>query len=119
MLEKVQRGELEDEVFANASISPAALIREILNGPPACYLLSGYRGAGKSTYIKALERQANKEAPDKIIFVAVDFSRHNKNMNLFRWLIRCLYEAINPPCAIPFHRRPLVHQKSPPRQWLS
>jgi hypothetical protein len=95
-LEQIQRGDLEDNVFANASISPAALIREILNGPPACYLLSGYRGAGKSTYIKALERQASKEASDAIIFVSVDFSRHNKNMNLFRWLIRCLYEAIEP-----------------------
>src|SRR5260221_1537737 len=95
-LEQIQRGDLDDEVFANASISPGALIREILNGPPACYLLSGYRGAGKSTYIKALERLASKEASDAIIFVSVDFSRHNKNMNLFRWLIRCLYEAIEP-----------------------
>lgn len=93
-LEQIQSGDLQDELFANASIAPAALLREILSGPAACYLLSGYRGAGKSTYIGELQRQAKKTASNEIIFVSVDFSRHSKNMNLFRWLIRCLYEGV-------------------------
>src|SRR3989344_9411640 len=78
------------------------LTQDIFNGNPTCYLVSGYRGAGKSSFIKRIESIINerqksissggkKEKEKEIVFVPVNFSKYQSQTFLLRKLIRGLY----------------------------
>jgi len=95
LLSEFQRGKIEERGLSNANLSARSLMLDLVNSPGSCYLLSGYRGAGKTTYIKLVE-MLSKEAPaKKMVFVHVDLSRYKEKGNLFRWLIRELYLSIS------------------------
>lgn len=83
------------------------LIQDIQNGTPTCYLISGYRGAGKSSFIRKIEfdikAQNNKANPSEnnsdipikeIVFVHTNFSKYHNQTYLLRKLIRGLYLQI-------------------------
>lgn len=89
------------------------LIQDIFNGTPTCYLISGYRGAGKSSFIESIktiidkrqesikdknlakENNKDKEKKDEIrkeiVFVTTNFSKYQSQTYLLRKLIRGLY----------------------------
>jgi len=95
LLSKLQNGETGEELLSNASVSPSALKLDLMQGPGICYLLSGYRGAGKTTYINEVENLIKAEPDQRVAFVHVDFSRYREKGKLFRWLIRELYLAVS------------------------
>ena len=92
-------------------------IQDIKNGPATCYFISGYRGAGKSSFINRIKAEFEKpnteetkdiwtkfktwlqqlvkkpknEEFEEVVFVNVNFSRYHNQTNLLRKLIRGLY----------------------------
>jgi hypothetical protein len=104
------------ELFTPAHPSTDDLIKDIKYGTSTCYLISGYRGAGKSSFIKRIEykikekeitkpeetnkqNQKNKKEEQQIkhsevVFVHVNFSKYHNQTFLLRKLIRGLYLQI-------------------------
>jgi hypothetical protein len=74
------------------------LVQDIKFGKPTCYLISGYRGAGKSSFIKKVESEIeakkNPSENKKIVFVHTNFSRYKSQDYLLRKLIRGLYQNL-------------------------
>lgn len=80
------------------------IVNDIFNGQPTCYLISGYRGAGKTSFIKKVEKdlQTKIESQKELnntkfkhtIFVYTNFSRYESQTYLLRKLIRGLYFSI-------------------------
>lgn len=75
------------------------LVYEILYGWPTCYLVSGYRGAGKTSFLKKVEEKckqenARKENAKKLLFVYSNFSRFENRTNFLRKIIRDLKETL-------------------------
>jgi Cdc6-like AAA superfamily ATPase len=66
------------------------LVQDIINGNPTCYLVSGYRGAGKSSFIKKLEIETNKR-DKKVLFIYLNFAKYENRSIVLRKLIRTLY----------------------------
>src|SRR6266498_2567872 len=84
-------------LFTTINKSAGDLIEDIVNGNPTCYLVSGYRGAGKSSFIKQIETEIKKIKPlddNEIVFVYTNFSGYSDQTFLLRKLIRGLYQAI-------------------------
>jgi hypothetical protein len=84
-------------LFSSINKSTNDLIEDIVNGNPTCYLVSGYRGAGKSSFIKQVEAEIQKIQPilkKEIVFVYTNFSAYNDQTFFLRKLIRGLYHAI-------------------------
>ncbi len=92
------------DLFTSTNYGSKDLIQDIKNGTPTCYLISGYRGAGKSSFIRKLEFEIkeqkdeavtleNKKAIKKkeIVFVHTNFSKYHNQTYLLRKLIRGLY----------------------------
>lgn len=69
------------------------LVQDIQNGAPTCYLVSGYRGAGKSSFIKKVEYDI--KVNNKIIFVHTSFAKYQSKNYLLRKLIRGLYQNLS------------------------
>src|SRR5258708_1378865 len=90
---RLQKGDLDEKFLSNADTSLSELASSLKHGPAICCLISGYRGAGKTSLIRCLKNIIQKES-DKTVFVHVDFSRYRDKANLFRWLIRELYLAL-------------------------
>ena len=53
--------DLNKDLFSTPHPSTSDLISDIKNGTPTCYLVSGYRGAGKSSFIKRVEQRIKEE----------------------------------------------------------
>lgn len=98
-----------DELFLFDQGFIRDLVQDIKFGNPTCYLVSGYRGAGKSSFIKKVETEIKnskgttlddgKNKPEevrkkKIIFVHTNFSRYQNQTFLLRKLIRGLYQNL-------------------------
>jgi len=66
------------------------LTQDIINGHKTCYLISGYRGSGKSSLIKKLELEV-KKSDHKFLFVYLNFAKHEPRSILLRKLIRNFY----------------------------
>jgi len=96
------------ELFATGHKEFKNLVQDIKNGNPTCYLISGYRGAGKSSFIKRIEteienelkkekseeakkNQADASSAKEIIFVYTNFGKYHNQSHLLRKLIRGLY----------------------------
>jgi hypothetical protein len=47
-----------DELVTNYSENSDDLVSDIVLAPPTCYLISGYRGAGKSSFINRIKAKA-------------------------------------------------------------
>ncbi|OUA54591.1 ATP-binding protein [Bacillus thuringiensis] len=70
------------------------LVLEIVNGNPASFLISGYRGAGKTSFInKVKERCVQKES--NILFISLNFGKYEEFSLILRKIIREVYLAID------------------------
>lgn len=79
------------------------LLNDLSLGSPTCYLVSGYRGVGKTSLIKKVEDQLSSrlnEGTDRqsqepeIVFVHTSFARYETRTHIVRRLIRELYLKI-------------------------
>ena len=90
--------ESNKNLFTPPHPSSEDLIQDIKNGTPTCYLISGYRGAGKSSFIKRIEHRVKDNSKTtnsvEVIFVHINFSRYQSQTFLLRKLIRGLYLEI-------------------------
>ncbi|MBL0742631.1 ATP-binding protein [Chryseolinea lacunae] len=65
-------------------------VHDLVHGNPTCYLISGYRGVGKSSFIKKLEEEAKGKSTNSL-FVYLNFAKHEPKSILLRKLIRNFY----------------------------
>lgn len=72
------------------------IVNDLKNGTPTCYLISGYRGAGKSSFVRRVESKA-KDDTGSILFVHVNFTKYKSQSYLLRKLIRAIYHALSDP----------------------
>jgi len=85
------------DLFVSDNEDLQLLIQDLENGSPTCYLISGYRGAGKSSFVKKMEelihaKDKTEESDCKeIVFVYSYFSKYHSQSHLLRKLIRGLY----------------------------
>lgn len=105
------RSDSFEELVINNDTSSEDLVSDILLGKPTCYLISGYRGSGKSTFINRIKNKAeerNKKSPNQVsanneeeskrpelVFIPMNFSRHHEQGDLLRRMIRALYLNVN------------------------
>lgn len=68
------------------------LKQQLLFGNKSCFLISGYRGTGKTTLIRRLE---DKIKDDNIIFVYLNFSKYENYSMVLRKLIREIYLTLS------------------------
>ncbi|XEC96598.1 P-loop NTPase fold protein [Paenibacillus tarimensis] len=80
-------------VFDNKELI-SQIKQEILNGTPTCYLVSGYRGVGKTSFIKRVE-QETKEENSQIVFIKLNISKYEDYSMLLRKIIREVYLSIS------------------------
>ncbi|BDG48334.1 ATP-binding protein [Parageobacillus sp. KH3-4] len=77
----------DDELFEQ-------IVLEIVNGNPASFLISGYRGAGKTSFInKVKEKCLQKDS--NILFVSLNFGKYEEFSLILRKIIREVYLAID------------------------
>jgi len=88
-----------DDMFSFDSSQISDAVCHISNGNPSCYLVSGYRGAGKSSFLRRLEREfkesKTQKSEDKVLFVHTSFAKYDNQSYLIRKLIRELFLKIN------------------------
>ena len=75
------------------------LVSELLYASPTCYLVSGYRGAGKTSFIKRVQQLCQEqfrktEQTKGMIFVYSSFSRFENKTIFLRKIIRDLHETV-------------------------
>lgn len=64
-----------------------------LQGPnPTCYMVTGYRGTGKSSLINRIYNSTDKQS---VLFVTSNFSRYDDRKSLLRKLFRDLYLEVD------------------------
>ncbi|MFF2912031.1 P-loop NTPase fold protein [Paenibacillus sp. NPDC057934] len=68
-------------------------MQDLIYATPACYLISGYRGAGKSSFINKLDGII-KQTNSKMCFVKVNIPKYEGYNILLRKLIRSIYISI-------------------------
>lgn len=78
------------ELFTFSSTDTADFVNDILNGKPTSYLVSGYRGAGKSSFVKKLEQDVRKKSSQSL-FIHLNFAKYEERTIVLRKLIRNLY----------------------------
>lgn len=82
--------ESNKNLFEYTTSDTEGFVLDIINGTPSSYLISGYRGAGKSSFIRKLEADI-KEKDENILFVYLNFAKHEKRSILLRKMIRNFY----------------------------
>jgi hypothetical protein len=100
----------EDEWAQFLEEKVGSLANEIVNGNNTCYLVSGYRGVGKTSFIlqvkekaeklldekKAMQDKVKLADPEKIpelLFVLTNFAKYENQKSLLRRMIRDLYQV--------------------------
>lgn len=69
------------------------IVSDIRFGNPTCYLISGYRGAGKSSFVRKVESVAIADN-NSTLFVHVNFTKYKSQNYLLRKLIRAIYQSL-------------------------
>ena len=69
-------------------------IDSINAGNHTCYLVSGYRGVGKTSFIRKVEN-ALTDIKSDIVFVHVNFATFKSQSHLIRRLIRALFLKVD------------------------
>ncbi|MEW9576540.1 P-loop NTPase fold protein [Bacillus toyonensis] len=70
------------------------IVLEIVNGNPASFLISGYRGAGKTSFInKIKEKCVQKDS--SVLFISLNFGKYEEFSLILRKIIREVYLAID------------------------
>lgn len=84
--------------------SHLGLKEEIIYGAPSCFIITGYRGVGKTSFVhhlrKEIEDEYKKKEKDdakgeKILFVSCNFVNGDTKENILRKLIRQLVSSSN------------------------
>ena len=68
------------------------IITEISQGNPTCFLVSGYRGVGKTSFIKKIESYLDKKNSTKFIYL--NLSKYSEYSIILRNIIRSIYLAL-------------------------
>lgn len=81
------------EVFLPFTEDGSNLVNDLLYGKETCYLVTGYRGSGKTSYINLIQEKlaALKSGDRRIVFITINFSSLQSHTHIFRRLIRRLY----------------------------
>lgn len=82
--------ELNKSIFRFVPSDTKDFVNDLLNGNPTCYLISGYRGAGKSSFVKKVESEVKSKLANSL-FVHLNFAKHEPRTILLRKLIRNFY----------------------------
>lgn len=64
------------------------LKQQIVNGNSSCILISGYRGVGKTTFVRMIEKQMDKK---QVLFIPINLSKYESYSFILRKLIRKIY----------------------------
>ncbi|WP_233880203.1 P-loop NTPase fold protein [Virgibacillus halodenitrificans] len=78
-------------------VNKISLIKELKHGNPSSFIISGYRGAGKTSYINYvedlidIENKNKKKSEEHILFIKCNFSKEESKTNILRKLIRNLW----------------------------
>ena len=100
----------EDEWLPYQEDNVSSLANEIVNGNNTCYLVSGYRGVGKTSFILQVREKAERLLEEKrsaqaalkqpssekipvSLFVLTNFARYENQKSLLRRMIRDLYQV--------------------------
>lgn len=78
-------------------LSLKSLADELINSNPTSLMISGFRGAGKTSFIERIEELLkHKQTRDKrpTVFVKLNFSKYEEHRYVIRKLIRNLYLSI-------------------------
>ncbi|SEB14379.1 ATP-binding protein [Bacillus nitratireducens] len=70
------------------------LALEITQGTATSFLISGYRGVGKTSFINKIKEQAVKEN-DNMLFVSLNFGKYEEFSLILRKIIREVYLSID------------------------
>lgn len=100
----INTGKLTDAPYDEKSTFPfsfdenvvAEMVEDIVEGTPTCYLISGYRGAGKSSFVRRVET-ATVSKCSKTFFIHLNFTKYKYQTYLLRKLIRALYQSLTSP----------------------
>ncbi|MCQ4696790.1 hypothetical protein NE452_04580 [Paeniclostridium sordellii] len=87
--EKLSYGSEEDNLDNDIHKIKEQLKSHINSANNYCFLMSGYRGVGKTTIIEDLKNEIDSE---KNIFVNINISKYEQHHFIMRKLIRSLYE---------------------------
>lgn len=81
-------------VFTFPNTELDELVQDLIHGNRTCYLISGYRGAGKSSYIKKLQNELKTQTVSSEanhLFVELNFAKYEERSIVLRKLIRTFY----------------------------
>ncbi|MEC1071396.1 P-loop NTPase fold protein [Priestia megaterium] len=70
------------------------ITQEIINGNPTSFLVSGYRGVGKTSFINKVEQEIKKEHKTNHLFIKINLPKYQENSLLLRKIIREVYFSI-------------------------
>lgn len=76
-------------LFENTNIINQ-MVQEVDHGSPTSYLISGYRGSGKTSFIKKVEQNLTN-IESKALFIKLDFPKYENYSLLLRKIIREVY----------------------------
>ena len=66
--------------------------QQLVHGNNLCYLVSGYRGTGKTSLIRSIEKKLSDQ--DNVVFMHMNFSKYEEYSLVLRKLIRETYLAL-------------------------
>ncbi|WP_214701375.1 P-loop NTPase fold protein [Exiguobacterium sp. s57] len=109
MIIKVDLSKITDSPINNSNVKESnsfqKLKMELLQGSPTSYLVSGYRGVGKTSFINTLVQEINSEIKEKNsntnqnklekLFVNLKVSKYKDFSLIIRSLIREIYLSID------------------------
>ncbi len=76
-------------IFSSTDIND--FVSDLTTGLPTCYLVSGYRGSGKSSFVKKVQETITDK---QVIFVYSSFAKYKSHSYVLRKLIRGLYLSL-------------------------
>ncbi|MED5247474.1 ATP-binding protein [Priestia sp. LL-8] len=69
--------------------------QEILHGTPTCYLITGYRGVGKTSFISKVGQEVKKENSPRCTFIRINLPKYESYSFLLRKIIRGVYMSLS------------------------
>lgn len=88
-VEKVQNSPYECLSGGEEQEVISQLESQLLHGTPSCFLVSGYRGAGKTSLIRKVQKKL--EQHKNVLFVYLNFTKFEKHSLVLRRIIREIY----------------------------
>ena len=93
-IDRITDAPIEDKNILQSLIENNNLVSELQKSKPTTYLVSGYKGVGKTSYIKALKKEII-EKDKNTFFVHINVGKYSNFPTFLRALIRELYREIN------------------------